>query len=50
MGFLEIVVELINHGADLEQKMGGGQTALHLASAEGHLKIVIELLEKGKVP
>jgi ankyrin repeat protein len=37
MGFLRIVVELLNAGADVqERKRATGNTALHVASQNGH--------------
>jgi ankyrin repeat protein len=46
-GHLEIVKLLLEHGADVNAKMEGLGTALHLAASNGHLEIVKLLLENG---
>lgn len=48
MGFTEIVRLLIDHRADVNVKMKSGHTALHFAATEGHLNIVMLLLDGGK--
>jgi hypothetical protein len=45
---LDMVRDLIAHGADLFSECPGGGDALWIASAEGHEQIVAHLLEKAK--
>jgi hypothetical protein len=47
-GNLDMVRDLIAHGADLFSECPGGGDALWIASAEGHEQIVAHLLEKAK--
>ena len=46
-GELEDVSSLLDAGADASFADGGGNTALHLASANGHAGVVSLLLERG---
>lgn len=46
-GFTEIVVKLIESGADVNLRTYGGNSALTLASNEGHLPIVNLLIQSG---
>ena len=46
-GHIDILLYLINHGADVNKKNGCKQTALHYASERGGLKVVETLLGKG---
>ncbi|PGH19662.1 hypothetical protein AJ80_03817 [Polytolypa hystricis UAMH7299] len=47
-GNVAIVKCLINHGARLAARIGGGFTALHIAAYKGHDEIVKALLEKSE--
>ncbi|KAG1664676.1 Kinase D-interacting substrate [Nymphon striatum] len=47
LGKLEIVKELINHGADVNAEDNDNWTALLIAAKEGHNKVVSLLLERG---
>ena len=46
-GTLELVKDLINHGADLDLKTVMGNTALHTASRGGHSAVAQILIETG---
>ena len=46
-GNIDILLYLIDHGADVKRKDFTKQTALHFASERGHLKVVEALLSKG---
>ncbi|XP_068083333.1 tonsoku-like protein [Anabrus simplex] len=49
-GFVEIVEELLDHGADINSPGGkgaGGVTALHDAASNGHLRVMELLLDRG---
>lgn len=46
-GDLDLVVALINQGADINMKDNAGWTPLHEASLEGHGMVVLELLRRG---
>ena len=49
MGFTEIVRLLIDFKADINKTMKSGHTALHFAAVEGHLDIVMILLDAGNI-
>jgi ankyrin repeat protein len=46
MGHKEIVSLLLQYGASLKTRTRSGNTALHLASEEGHLSVVKHLVER----
>ena len=46
-GHNDILLYLIKHGADVNNKDGRKRTALHYASEKGDLKVVQALLSKG---
>ncbi len=46
----EAVRHLVEKGADVNAKDGGGATPLHLAAWRGHTSIAIHLLEHGASP
>jgi ankyrin repeat protein len=46
-GHVQVVKELLEHGADIEVKDSNGWTSLHSAAVEGHSAVVNELLEHG---
>ena len=46
-GHLDVVLEMINSGTDVNAAMLGGCTTLHLASADGHMDIVTALIGAG---
>jgi ankyrin repeat protein len=46
-GHVQVVVELLGHGADIESKDNTGNTPLHRASGEDHLLVVKALLSSG---
>lgn len=43
----DVVARLLDHGADLRDRMESGATALHWAAGGGHLNIVKLLLDRG---
>jgi ankyrin repeat protein len=47
MGYVQVVKELVEHGANTEAKNNLGDTPLHNASGEGHLPVVKALLAVG---
>ena len=50
-GDIDRVKQLVTEGADINAQITShGETALHIASARGHLKIVELLLAKGETP
>lgn len=49
-GQKEVVIELLNHGADPNFKNDDGDTSLHFASLDGCETVVIELLNGGADP
>ncbi|CAK4226057.1 unnamed protein product [Aphanomyces euteiches] len=44
---MEVVKELLAHGASINRATNHGFTSLHLASSKGHLELVHELLAQG---
>jgi len=48
MGFADIVKLLVEAKASVNDKIHDGQTALHYAAAEGHLDVIMYLIEGGK--
>lgn len=46
-GKLEIVMSLLEHGADINARSKYGETALHRAAADGNIEVVQTLLERG---
>src|SRR5437868_1166207 len=46
-GQLDLVLSLLNKGADPETTDDSGMPALHLAASEGHIDIVADLLSRG---
>ena len=48
-GHIDILLHLINHGADVNKKDGRGRTALHYASERGDFKVAEALLSKGAI-
>ena len=43
LGYLDILVVLLEHGANVNTTITGGMTALHLSASQGHTQIVREL-------
>ena len=46
-GHLDVVLEMINSGTDVNAAQDNGCTTLHLASADGHMDIVTALIGAG---
>jgi ankyrin repeat protein len=46
-GHVQVVIELLGHGADIEAKQNGGWTPLHLACYNDHVTVVNELRSRG---
>ncbi len=46
-GHLDVVLEMINSGTDVNAALDNGCTTLHLASADGHMDIVTALIGAG---
>jgi ankyrin repeat protein len=46
-GHVQVVKELVEHGADVDVKDKDGSSPLHWACAKGHLAVVNELLSRG---
>ncbi|CAK4366154.1 unnamed protein product, partial [Aphanomyces euteiches] len=46
-GDLDVVKELLGHGASINRTTNEGQTTIHFASSYGHLELVRELLAQG---
>jgi ankyrin repeat protein len=41
---VQVIIDLLQHGADIEAKDNDGWTPLHMACCEGPLSVVIELV------
>jgi ankyrin repeat protein len=47
-GLYSVIVELLNHGVDINERDANGCTALHYAASRGNVKVVARLLSDGR--